>query len=147
MFDIYEGEFRCRIIAYESSHGGDAEEYFLINCLSINSIWWTTEQTMLNIIHRKGFPLDHARRIQRESALTTANLVAAQNLLVYLLCSNQISSKIMLEATANFTLVLLKDKMLNWEIKNNFGGDDQGPSDMWQTSRALDLIKSARRHL
>ena len=53
----------------------------------------------------------------------------------------------MLEATAKLTLLLLKEKVFNWEIKNKFGGDDQGPIDMWQTSRDPDLIKSARRRL
>ena len=32
----------------------------------------------------------------------------------------------MLEATANLTLILLKEKVLNWEMKNEIGGDDQG---------------------
>jgi hypothetical protein len=32
----------------------------------------------------------------------------------------------MLEATANLTLVLLKEKVFNWEIKNEIGGDDHG---------------------
>ena len=45
--------------------------------MSVNNLWWITEQQMLDVIHRREFPLVEAQRIQALVVQDQANLVAA----------------------------------------------------------------------
>ena len=68
---------RCRIVASEGSHGGNPEIEFVIDCIRINDLFWVDKPTMQNIVHRFGFPLEHAQQIQSSRiADDTANLAA-----------------------------------------------------------------------
>jgi len=77
IFDMLSGVPRCRIVANESSHGGDENNFFEINCVMDNELWWISEQQMLDIIHRNGFPLAEAQRIAAGARILDYGLLAA----------------------------------------------------------------------
>ena len=51
MFDMLDRIMRCRIICKESSHWGYDDDFFFIDYFNINSLWWISEEVMLDIIH------------------------------------------------------------------------------------------------
>jgi len=77
LFDMINGVMVCHIIARESSFGGSHGRCFIINCVTLNNLWWICEDQMLDIIHRRGFPVHEAQRIVADEALAQANVVTS----------------------------------------------------------------------
>jgi len=77
IFDMVDDQARCRIVANESSHGGENHREYVIDCILDNDLFWIEKSTLADIIHRRGFPVVEAQRIRSERIEEQAYAVTA----------------------------------------------------------------------